>query len=257
VSTSPQQDTWAEAWAERYPASETPRPSRRARLRARFGRGPWMLASAIVFAALLAPAFAIAQNAVSGSTARFSSNNSRYTGLIRNTGSGGATAQTCNTSPGQPACENNVNFGTGFAATYRTTGSPAVFFQTSGSGQATPFEISSNATGMVQYLNANMVGGLTAQQLFSNYSPVTASANPTTQSQGQTTTETATCPTGTAVLSAGASINQTANTNGGHAVVQSVSPSGTGAATATALVVGPTNGGATYQLTVHAICATV
>ena len=81
----------------------------------------------------------------------FTSTN-RYTLLVRNSGNGngGATAQTCNTTPTAQACENNVNSGTGLAATYRTRGLVAAQFQTSGSGQATPFTISDNATGMVR-----------------------------------------------------------------------------------------------------------
>jgi hypothetical protein len=256
VSKSPKRDAWAEAWAERYPARKAPKPTRRARLRARMGRGPWLLASLLLVVALGVPAFAIAQG---GGGQTFSSSG-RYTVLVRNSGSGsgGATAQTCNTTPGNQACENNVNFGTNYAATYRTKGPTAVYFQTSGSGQATPFQLSPNATGEVQYLNANMVGGLTAAQLFSNYSPVQSSANPTTQTLGQTTSATVECPAGTAVLSSGAGINQTSDVSGGQAVLQSVQPSGVGAATATAIVVGDEKGAsATYQLTVKAICATV
>ena len=101
-------------------------------------------------------------------------------------GSGGATAQTCNTTPTAQACENNVNSGTGLAATYRTRGLVAAQFQTSGSGQATPFTISDNATGMVQNLNANMVGGLLPAQLFANYQQISSQSGTVTKTQGGT-----------------------------------------------------------------------
>jgi len=193
VSRSREQDAWVEAWANRYPAAQEPK--RRGRIRGRYSRGAWLLASAIAFAVLFVPAFAIAQG---GGQQTFTSS-ARYTVLSRNTGngSGGATAQTCNTTPGNQACENNVNSGTGLAATYRSRGLVAAQFQTSGSGQATPFTISNNATGMVENLNANMVGGILPTQLFANYQQVSQQSGSVTKGQGQTQSSQVTCPSGT------------------------------------------------------------
>jgi hypothetical protein len=156
-----------------------------------------------------------------------------------------------------------VNSGTGLAATYRTRGNLAVQFQTSGSGQATPFSISDNATGMVQNLNANMVGGLTAQQLFSNYSPVSSTSSQNNQGLGKTTSATVSCPSGTNVIHYSGQVNQSSNNNNGEAVLQGVSPnSNNNGATATAVVVGPSNNvnnpsTANYSVTVNAICASI
>jgi hypothetical protein len=253
VSKSRKQDVWAEAWAERYPAPQKSKPTMRARLRARYGRGPWLLASAIALGVLLVPAFAIAQG---GGQQTFSSS-SRYTLIARNGGTGGATAQTCKTSPGQPACENNVNFGTNYAATYRTTGPTAAYFQTSGSGQATPFVISPNATGEVQYLNANMVGGLTAQQLFSNYQQVSSTSSSVQRNEAGTQAATVSCPTGSSIISQSGFVTQTNSTNSGNAVLQGVQPTSSTAASATGIVVGPGNATATFTVTVYAVCAVV
>jgi hypothetical protein len=243
-----------QAWAERYPAQQASK--RRGWLRGPHGRGFWLLASAIVFGALLAPAFAIAQG---GGSQTFSSS-ARYTVISRNTntGSGGATAQTCNTTPGNQACENNVNFGTGYAATYRTTGPTAVYFQTSGPGTATPFLLSPNATGEVQYLNANMVGGLTASQLFANYSQQSSTSSSVTKGQGETASASVTCPTGTNIISQSGAVNQSSNASGGQAVLQSVAPTSSTQATATAVVTGPNGGsGATFTVTAYAVCANI
>jgi hypothetical protein len=254
VSPSRPHDSWAKAWEERYPTQPEPKVSRRARLRRRYGRGPWLLASALALAALLVPAFAIAQG---GGSQTFSSSN-RYTLLARNSGSGGATAQTCNTSPGQQACENNVNFGTNYAATYRTKGSTAAYFQTSGSGTATPFQLSPNGTGEIQYLNADTVGGLQENQIFANYKQVSSTSASVTKTEGQQQTESVTCPSGDNLVSAMASINQTATSqNGGQAVLQGVSPTGTNGASAAATTAGGPNSSATYTLTVYGVCATV
>jgi hypothetical protein len=253
VSPSRPQDSWAKAWEERYPTQPEPKVSRRARLRRRYGRGPWLLASVLALAALLVPAFAIAQG---GGSQTFSSSN-RYTLLARNSGSGGATAQTCNTSPGQQACENNVNRGTNYAATYRTKGTTAVYFQTSGSGTATPFQLSPNGTGEIQYLNADTVGGLQESQIFANFQQVSSTSAGVTKTEGQPQTESVSCPSGYNLISAMASINQTSNTNNGQAVLQGVSPVGTNGASAAATTAGGANSSATYTLTVHGVCATV
>jgi len=251
VSNSHQQDAWVKAWAERYPAPKE-KKSRRGGLRGRSGRPRWLLIGLVVLGLLIVPAVAFAAGAQT-----FSSSSSRYTATIRNGGSGGATAQTCNTSTSQPACENNVNFGTNYAATYRTKGPTAVYFQTSGQGQATPFLLSPNATGEVQNLNANMVGGLTAQQLFSNYQQVSSTSPSLTRNEGGTVSSSVSCPSGSNILSQSASINQTNSTGSGNAVLQSVQPTSSTAAQATGIVVGPGGSTATYTITAYAVCASV
>jgi hypothetical protein len=209
----------------------------------------------IVFGVLLVPAFAIAQG---GGQQTFSSS-ARYTVTARNTGngSGGATAQTCNTTPTSQACENNVNSGTGLAATYRTRGNLAVQFQTSGSGQATPFAISDNATGMVQNLNSNMVGGLLPTQLFANYQQVSSQSGSVSKNQGQAQSQTVNCPSGTNIISQGGQISQTSNGGNGQAVIQSIAATSSTSATVTAVVVGPSNNNsnATFKVTASAVCA--
>ena len=253
MSRSREQDAWVEAWANRYPAAQEPK--RRGRIRGRYSRGAWLLASAIAFAVLFVPAFAIAQG---GGQQTFTSS-ARYTGLSRNTGngSGGATAQTCNTTPGNQACENNVNSGTGLAATYRSRGLVAAQFQTSGSGQATPFTISNNATGMVENLNANMVGGILPTQLFANYQQVSQQSGSVTKGQGQTQSSQVTCPSGTNIISQSGSVNQTGSTSDGQALLQSITPNNSTQATVTATVTGPNanNSQATFTVTAFAVCA--
>ena len=252
MSKSRQQDAWVEAWAKRYPGSPEPK-RRRGRIRGRYSRGVWLLASVIALGVLLVPAFAIAQG---GGSQTFTSS-ARYTVLARNTGngSGGATAQTCNTTPGNQACENNVNSGTGMAATYRTRGLVAAQFQTSGSGQATPFTISSNATGMVENLNANMVGGLLPTQLFANYQQVSSQSASGTKDVGATTSEQVSCPSGTNIISQSGSANQSTNQEGGQAVIQSVTPNNATQATVTAVVTGRAGSTATFSVTAYAVCA--
>ena len=251
MSRSREQDAWVEAWANRYPAAR--KPKRRGRIRGRYGRGTWLLAAAVAFAALLAPAFAIAAG---GGGQTFTSTN-RYTLLVRNSGNGngGATAQTCNTTPTAQACENNVNSGTGLAATYRTRGLVAAQFQTSGSGQATPFTISDNATGMVTNLNANMVGGLLPTQLFANYQQISQQSGSVTKDLGQTQSSQVTCPSGTNIISQSGAVNQSGSTNDGQAALQSVSPNNGTQATVTATVTGKANSTATFSVTAFAVCA--
>lgn len=242
-----------QAWAKRYPGA--PKPKRRGRIRGRYSRGVWLLASAIAFAVLFVPAFAIAQG---GGQQTFTSS-ARYTVLTRNTGngSGGATAQTCNTTPGNQACENNVNSGTGLAATYRSRGLVAAQFQTSGSGQATPFTISNNATGMVENLNANMVGGLLPTQLFANYQQISSQSGTVTKTQGGTQSQSVNCPTGTNIISQGGQISQSSNGANGQAVIQSIAPTSSTSATVTAVVTGPSNNNSnsTFKVTAYAVCA--
>jgi hypothetical protein len=252
VSKSRQQDAWVEAWAKRYPGSPEPK-RRRGRIRGRYSRGVWLLASVIALGVLLVPAFAIAQG---GGQQTFTSS-ARYTVLARNTGngSGGATAQTCNTTPTNQACENNVNSGTGLAATYRTRGLIAAQFQTSGAGQATPFTISTNATGMVENLNANMVGGLLPTQLFANYQQVSSPSGSVTKDIGQTQSQQVSCPSGTNIISQSGSVNQTGSANDGQAVLQSVTPNNGTQATVTATVTGRQASSATFSVTAYAVCA--
>jgi hypothetical protein len=256
VSKSPSHDAWAEAWAERYPEAPEPKPSRRSRLRTRFTKGPWILASVVALGALFVPAFAIAQSGNGPQT--ITSNSSRYTLTARNSGNGGATAQTCSTTPGQPACLNQVNFGTNYAATFRTTGPNAVYLQTSGSGQATPIVLSPNATGEVQYLNADTVGGLQESQIFANYQQVQASSPSVTHGEGGSGSATVTCPTGTNIVSQSGAVSQTANTLNGQALLQGVTPTSSTSATVTAVVTGSNNNStATFSVTAYAVCAQI
>ena len=257
MSKSPSHDAWAEAWAERYPQEPEQKPSRRSRLRKRFTKGPWILASVVALGALFVPAFAIAQSGNGPQT--ITSTSSRYTLTARNTGSGGATAQTCKTTAGQPACLNQVQFGTNYAATFRTTGPTAVYFQTSGSGQATPFLLSPNATGEIQYLNADTVGGLQESQIFANYQQVQSSSASATKGQGGTSSATVTCPSGSNLVSQSGAVQQTGNNSDGHALLQGVTPTSSTSATATAVVTGPSgaNSNATFAVTVYGVCATI
>ena len=87
------------------------------------GLGPWILASALVLA-LGGSGVALAAGAISGTTARFTADNPRYTELARNTraGDGGASADVCNANAGAEPCLNMVNKGNGFAAAFRTRG---------------------------------------------------------------------------------------------------------------------------------------
>jgi hypothetical protein len=246
VSESHQHDAWVKAWAEHYPAQKDKPSSRRGRLRGRSGRRRWLLISLVALGALIVPAVAFAAGAQT-----FSSSSSRYTATIRNSGSGGATAQTCNTSTSQPACENNVNFGTNYAATYRTKGPTAVYFQTSGQGQATPFLLSPNATGEVQYLNADTVGGLQESQIFANYQQISSTSSSASGPNATTTSATVTCPAGTNIISQSGAVNQT-STGAGQAVLRSVTPTSSTSATATGVVIG---GDATFTVTAYAVCA--
>ena len=139
------------------------------------GLGPWMLASALVLA-LGGSGVALAAGAISGTTARFTADNPRYTELARNTraGDGGASADVCNANAGAEPCLNMVNKGNGFAAAFRTRGTQGFRLQTSGAGEATPFVLDANATGKVQFLNADSVDGLDSTQLQAQFAVVNA-----------------------------------------------------------------------------------
>ncbi len=140
------------------------------------GLGPWILASSIVLALAASPFAVAAAGSISGTTARFVSDNPRYTELARNTrnGDGGATADTCNSNAGAEPCLNMVNKGNGFAAAFRTRGLQGFRLQTSGTGEATPFILDANATGKVQFLNADSVDGLDGSQLQAQFAVVNA-----------------------------------------------------------------------------------
>ena len=72
-----------------------------------------------------------------------------------------------------------VNGGDGLAAAFRTRGLTGFRLQTSGSGTATPFVLDPNATGKVQYLNADQVDGLNADQIGREpWALITAGTNP-------------------------------------------------------------------------------
>jgi hypothetical protein len=137
------------------------------------GLGPWLLASSIVLA-LGASGVALAASSISGTTARFTADNPRYVELARNTrtGDGGASADVCNSNTAAEPCLNMVNKGNGFAAAFRTRGTQGFRLQTSGPGEATPFILDANATGKVQFLNADSVDGLDASQLQAQFAVV-------------------------------------------------------------------------------------
>jgi hypothetical protein len=127
--------------------------------------GRWSLACSIVLA-LGASTFAVGRT-VRGDEARFSSQNTRYTEVTRNTrdGDGGAAALTCESNRGNEPCLNMVNKGDGFAAAFRTRGLTGFRLQTSGSGTATPFLLDANATGKVEHLNADRLDGLDSTEV--------------------------------------------------------------------------------------------
>jgi hypothetical protein len=145
------------------------------RLWSNAGLGPWLLASSIVLA-LGATGVAVAAGPISGTTARFTADNPRYVELARNTrnGDGGAAADACTSNTGAEPCLNMVNKGNGFAAAFRTRGLQGFRLQTSGTGEATPFILDSNATGKVQFLNADSVDGLDSTQLQAQFAVVNA-----------------------------------------------------------------------------------
>lgn len=166
MSKQPGSDAWSDAWSAHYetPAEGSPRRRRLPRLRRRGSgssrSGRYAVLAAVVIAVVAAP-FAVA-----ASTGRFTSNDSRYTVLARNTnnGDGGSIAAACTsnantTTVAHEPCLDMVNKGTGFAAAFRTRGVQGFRLQTSGSGEATPFVLDKNATGKVTYLNADLLDG--------------------------------------------------------------------------------------------------
>jgi hypothetical protein len=151
----PRQDhaDWTRAWLDHYPPAEK---ERRRRLRFPRGRARWVLVG-MALAVVAAPA-AIAASGVG----RFISDDDRYTLLARNTrdGDGGGIAAACNSDGNNEPCLNMVNKGNGVAAAFRTRGLTGFRLQTSGQGTATPFNLDSNATGKVEFLNADQLDGL-------------------------------------------------------------------------------------------------
>ncbi len=179
-------DDWTSAWTERYESggddAAAPKRGRlpRVRLRGRSKTTHVLLASTLM-ATLITP-LAFAQ---SGSdAARVTSNDARYAFLARNTrsGDGGAGALACNsnTNPAgqtnREPCLNMVNKGTGYAAAFRTRGLTGFRLQTSGTGTATPFLLDPNATGKVQYFNADSVDGMSSEQLRPRFARVNFTA---------------------------------------------------------------------------------
>jgi hypothetical protein len=165
-------DDWSSAWSERYGADEEPASPRRRRLRlpliGRTSRpGRYALATGALIAVAASPFAVAASKNITGSKASFTGSTGRYVELARNTrsGDGGATADACNSNQGNEACLNMINKGTGWAASFRTRGLTGFRLQTSGNGTATPFLLDKNATGLVKYLNADSVDGLSAEQI--------------------------------------------------------------------------------------------
>jgi hypothetical protein len=173
-------DAWTRAWTERYPAPR--RPGRR-RI-AGWSSGRYALASSLVLALLVAP-FAIAHSRSDG-TLRVRASDDRYAFLARNTlqGDGGAGAFVCSSNRGanREPCLNMTNKGDGFAAAFRTRGLTGFRLQTSGQGTAVPFDLDSNATGKVDFLNADMVDGQDSSEIGRElWARVTGGATPTLQ----------------------------------------------------------------------------
>jgi hypothetical protein len=140
-----------------------------------------VLLASVLMAMLITP-FAVAQSG--SSNARVERSDARYAFIARNTlqGDGGAGALACQ-SDANPAgqtnrepCLNMVNKGTGFSAAFRTRGNIGFRLQTSGSGEAIPFLLDSNATGKVEHLNADTVDGLSSEQMRPRFARVNFTA---------------------------------------------------------------------------------
>src|SRR5215217_641451 len=135
-----------------------------------------VILASVLMAMLITP-FAVAQT--SGND-RVTKDDARYAFIARNirAGDGGAGAFACNSDvgAGREPCLNMVNKGTGFAAAFRTRGVTGFRLQTSGSGEATPFLLDSNATGKVNHLNADLLDGLSVEQIRPRFARVNFSA---------------------------------------------------------------------------------
>lgn len=177
----PKTDPWSDAWSARYearPDTQRETRSRLTRLRGGSRAGRYAIVSAFVLAAVGSP-FAIAQTG--GGKGRFESNDARYTLYAKNTraGDGGAGALVCASNTGKEPCLSMVNKGNGYAGAFRTRGLQGFRLQTSGNGTATPFILDPNATAKVDYLNADQVDGLSADEIGREpWALVTAGANP-------------------------------------------------------------------------------
>lgn len=142
-----------------------------------------VLLAAVLMAMLITP-FAVAQSGDDSSGARIERSDTRYAFLARNTldGDGGAGALACQSDANPPGqtnrepCLNMVNKGTGYAAAFRTRGLTGFRLQTSGAGEATPFLLDKNATGKVEFLNADQLDGLSADQIRPRFARVTFTA---------------------------------------------------------------------------------
>jgi len=174
-------DEWTNAWSSRYGTGEQPARKRfRPRLRGR-SKTTHVLLSSVLLATMITP-FAFAQSG--GGDARVTDNNARYAFIARNTrdGDGGAGALACNSDrnptgqTNREPCLNMVNKGTGAAAAFRTRGLLGFRLQTSGTGTATPFQLDPNATGKVQYFNADAVDGLSSEQMRPRFARVNFTA---------------------------------------------------------------------------------
>jgi hypothetical protein len=127
-----------------------------------------VLLSAVAVAMLATPlAFAQGSNGSAPSYVRADSDWYAFVARNHRVGDGGAATMACNSNngPTNEPCLNMFNSGTGYAAAFRTRGLTGFRLQTSGAGEATPFLLDPNATGLVKYLNADKVDGLSADQI--------------------------------------------------------------------------------------------
>jgi hypothetical protein len=99
-----------------------------------------------------------------------------------NKGSGGGAIYGCRSAPGAESCVRAVNLLNGLAFTFQAnSGNTVGSFQIGTTGAVTPNAVpfTTNASGMVTNLNANLLGGLTASQIESQ-----AVSTATTAAQG-------------------------------------------------------------------------
>jgi hypothetical protein len=149
-----------------------------------------VLLAAVLMAMLITP-FAVAQSGGSNSSGtRIAKDDPRYAFLARNTraGDGGAGALACNSDigSGREPCLNMVNKGNGLAAAFRTRGLTGFRLQTSGNGTATPFILDKNATGKVEFLNADQLDGLSVEQIRPLFARVSSEGAAATGANGVT-----------------------------------------------------------------------
>src|SRR5262245_19924817 len=85
-----------------------------------------------------------------------------------NKGSGGGAIYGCRSAPGAESCVRAVNLQNGLAFSFQAnSGNTVGSFQIGTTGAVTPNAVpfTTNASGMVTNLNANLLGGLTASQI--------------------------------------------------------------------------------------------